>query len=530
MWHLDSYIVAAYLVGIFVAGYLVSRRHAKSSADEFISGGRTRTWYQTSLALIAMAVDPAYMGMAGLGFLWGLYIIQWNAVHIWFTSWFAAMFLIPIYWRSRIQTTPEYLEKRFNVQCRVFFSLVMVVILVVTLTSGLYLGALLLEGLLGWSLWPRVAFIAIVAGFYVILGGMRTVLVLDTFQGFFLLLTLLAVCFVAVSHVGGLSGYIALQATGDAGGLLPSVVPPSDWNLATQTFFPAQAIMLWATVAGLSWLACNFGMAQRLLAAKSEADAQKGLLGLGVLATIACFATYLIGSSMRFLAPDILPYQAFMKVMLEMFPVGARGLLAAGMMAALLSSADGMLTASSALLTEDIYLRFFRPQADDAHVVRVHRLFEAGTLALSVALISVLVEAKSAVTFVQTFYGDVLGVVVALYIVGMFSRRASAKAAFAAMISGLVLAVGMDIWTDWNFAYIGFASFLYALVATLVFSRFEEAHAIASLENLTIHTLPDAKGPWVGLQAWPGLWKWALFLSGGWFGFCLIWEWLVRSS
>ena len=98
------------------------------------------------------------------------------------------------------------------------------------------------------------------------------------------------------------------------------------------------------------------------------------------------------------------------------------------------------------------------------------------------------------------------------------------------MISGLVLAVGMDIWTDWNFAYIGFASFLYALVATLVFSRFEEAPAIASLENLTIHTLPDAKGPWVGLQAWPGLWKWALFLSGGWFGFCLIWEWLVRSS
>ena len=529
MWHLDSYIVAGYLVGIFVAGYLVARRHAARSAGEFIGGGHTRNWYQTSLALIAMAVDPAYMGMAGLGFLWGLYIIQWNAVHIWFTSWFAAMFLIPIYWRSRIQTTPEYLEKRFNVQCRVFFSLVMVVILVVTLTSGLYLGALLLEGLLGWSLVPSVAFIAVVAGFYVILGGMRTVLVLDTYQGFFLLLTLLAVCIVAVSHVGGLAGYIALGATGDAGGPLPSVLPPSDWDLATETFFPAQAVAVWATVAGLSWLACNFGMAQRLLAARSEADAQKGLLGLGVLATGACLATYLIGSSMRFLAPDILPDQAFMKVMLEMFPVGARGVLAAGMMAALLSSADGMLTAASALLSEDLYLRFFRPQAGDAHIVRIHRIFAGGTLALAIALIPVLVEAKSAVTFVQTFYGDVLGVVVALYIVGMFSTRAAPRAAFAAMISGLALAVGLDIWTDWNFAYIGFSSFLYALAATLLLSRFEPPPALSSLENLTIHTLPDVDGPWVGLSAWPGLWKWALLLSGGWFGFCLVWEWLVRG-
>jgi SSS family solute:Na+ symporter len=330
--------------------------------------------------------------------------------------------------------------------------------------------------------------------------------------------------------VGGLSGYIALQAIGDAGGPLPSVLPPSDWNLATDIFFPAQAIVVWATVAGLSWLACNFGMAQRLLAAKSEADAQKGLLGLGVLATLACLATYMIGSSMRFLAPDILPDQAFMKVMLEMFPTGARGLLVAGMMAALLSSADGMLTAASALLSEDIYLRFFRPAASDAQIVRVHRIFEGGTLLLAVALISVLVEAKSAVTFVQTFYGDVLGVVVALYIVGMFSTRATPRAAFAAMFSGLVLAVVMDIWTDWNFAYIGFASFLYALVATLAFSRFEKAPALAQLENLTIHTLPDAKGPWVGLQAWPGLWKWALLLSTSWFGLCLAWEWLVRSG
>ena len=156
---IDSIIVAAYFLAIFVAGYFVSRHYRKTTAEEFITGGRSRTWYQVAIALFAMGADPAIMGVAGLGFLWGFYLLQWPGVHMWFTTWFAAMFLVPIYWRSQIITTPEYLEKRFNLYCRAFFSLILISILIVTLAGGMFLGSLLLKNLLGWSMFASVVLI-----------------------------------------------------------------------------------------------------------------------------------------------------------------------------------------------------------------------------------------------------------------------------------------------------------------------------------------------------------------------------------
>ncbi len=142
---IDSIIVGAYFLIVFIAGYFVSQHYKKASAGEFITGGRDRTWYQVAFALFAMAADPAILSLCGLGFLWGFYIIQWNSVHMWFTAWFAAMFIVPIYWRSKIVTTPEYLEKRFNMPCRALFSLLLTAALVITLAGAVYLGALLLQ-------------------------------------------------------------------------------------------------------------------------------------------------------------------------------------------------------------------------------------------------------------------------------------------------------------------------------------------------------------------------------------------------
>ncbi len=133
-------------------------------------------------------------------------------------------------------------------------------------------------------------------------------------------------------------------------------------------------------------------------------------------------------------------------------------------------------------------------------------------------------------TFIQSFYGDVLGVVVALYCVGIFSTRATPGAALIAMISGVLFAVVLDVFTQINFTYVGFFSFLYTLAAALILSRFEKPMPIESLTNLTVHTLPDAKGIWVGLKAWPNLWKWALLIGLCWFIFSAVWEIIVTKG
>jgi hypothetical protein len=123
----------------------------------------------------------------------------------------------------------------------------------------------------------------------------------------------------------------------------------------------------------------------------------------------------------------------------------------------------------------------------------------------------------------------VLGVVVALFVVGMFTTRATPWAAFIAMISGVGFAVCLDIFTTISFTYIGTFSFLYTIVAGYLFSLMERPVPREKLVNLTIHTLPDAKAPWVGLASWAALWKWAVLIAVSWFSFSVVWEWYMRT-
>jgi SSS family solute:Na+ symporter len=527
---IDSIIVGVYFLIVFVAGYFVSQYHKKASAKEFITGGRDRTWYQVAFALFAMAADPAILSLCGLGFLWGFYIIQWNSVHMWFTAWFAAMFIIPIYWRSKIVTTPEYLEKRFSLPCRSLFSLLLMATLVITLSGALYLGALLLKAFLNWSMLASVILISAIIGFYVILGGMKTVLTMDFYQGIFVIITLIIVIVAVVHEVGGL-GVLANSAIVTKGGVsIHSIIPPSDWSLTTPTFFPTQAILAWAPITGLAWLVCNFSMAQRLLTAKSEAHAQKGLLAVAILAVFYPLASFMVGCMMRIKMPHILPDEAFIMAIIELVPVGLRGLLIAGLMAALLSTVDGMLTASSVLFAEDFYLRIIKKNATPDEMKRVVRIAEVLTILGTLALIPIIQKADSVMGFIQDFYAYVFGVVIAIYLIGMFTKRVAPWSGFIAMISSVVLTIALDFFTDINFAYIGVFSFVATLGIFFVLSVFEKNRTpMIDLENLTIHTLSDTKGPWVGLKAWPGLWKWALALAASWFAFSYFWELLMRN-
>jgi SSS family solute:Na+ symporter len=290
-----------------------------------------------------------------------------------------------------------------------------------------------------------------------------------------------------------------------------------------------QAILAWAPITGLAWLVCNFSMAQRLLAAKSEAHAQKGLLAVAILAVFYPLASFLVGCMMRIKMPDILPDEAFIMAIMELVPTGLRGLLIAGLMAALLSTVDGMLTASSALFAEDFYLRIIRKNAKPDELKKVVRIAEVLTILLTLALIPIIRKSDSVMGFIQDFYAYVFGVVMAIYLIGIFTKRVAPWSGFIAMIGSVTLTITLDTFTDINFAYIGVFSFIVTIIIFFVASIFEQKRTpMIDLENLTIHTLSDTKGPWVGLKAWPGLWKWALAVAASWFVFSYGWQLLMR--
>ncbi len=524
---IDSLIVFSYFIVVFVIGFIISRRNSKNSSHEFLTGGRHLKWWQTGLTLIAMFVDPGIMGTAALSFIHGFYVIQWNGVNFWISGWFSSLFFVAIYWRSKIITTPEYLEKRFNVMTRAFFSFVMISTIVAFLAYAVYLGGLLLEELIGSPFWINVAIIAAIAGFYVMYGGLKTMLTMDIIQAVFLLLTILVMGITGFILLGGFEGIQALDFKGLTGNKFNSLIPPAEFDLDTEAFFPLPAVLTYAIIASLSWIVCNFSMAQRLLASKDEKHAQKALVVAGVFNAILMFMAYLVGAAMRLKMPDVLPDKAFILMMFEYFPVGVRGLLIAGIMAALLSTVDGLLSSSSSLFAQDIYFRFFRKNPSEKQAKRSIRIIEFGVIILVFIFVPLFLEARSAMEMVQGFLGNVMGVIIALFILGIFFKRTTSWAAFGSMITGLVLAFTLDLTTDINFAFIGTLSFFVTLVLGYVLSYLEKPKSIEKLENLTIWTLPDAKGPFVGLKSWPKLWIWAIVLPITWVLITLLWDWYM---
>lgn len=531
--NIDAGIVILYFVLVLGGGYWMNRKYKSCSDDEFITGGRHLNWKQTGMTLIAMMFDPGVMGNTALAFLWGFYVIQWNAVNVWFTSWFAGLFFVTIYWKSKIVTTPEYLEKRFNAASRAVFSLLMVVMLISFLSYGVYNGGVLLNKFFGWDIFLSVVILISLAGFYVITGGVRTMLAMDVIQGVLLLLTMFAVGITGFILIGGIDGLKAITESSKAGGPLISMIPPLDFDLNTKTLYPLPTIPTFCVIAGLSWIICNFGMAQRLLASKDESHAQKALIVAGVFNVFTLFFAYLAGVAMRKLMPHIEPDASFITMLTTYFPTGIRGLLVVGLMAALLSTIDGLLSSSATLLNQDIYSRFLNRRASTAHLKWVARGIQVaiiGIVLLSVPLFltdgSIRTE-KSAYEILLEFLGSIMGVLIGIFILGVFFKRTTANASFFAMIAGIALGFILPRTTELNFAHVGTMQFLSVIFLGLFFSLFEKKKSEQELENLTIWTIDGVKGPFIGLSSWPGLKWWALALPVAWISLTLLWDFFM---
>ncbi len=534
--NIDKIIVGAYFVIVVVTGFLYSQRVKKKETDaEFLTGGRHMSWWQTGMTLIAMMFDPGVMGNTALAFVWGYYVVQWNGVNIWITSWFAGMFFIAIYWRTKIVTTPEYLEKRFNPKTRAVFSGLMVVMLVSFMCYGVYMGGVLLNEFFGWYLWASWLILASVAGFYVIVGGIRTMLFLDIFQAILLLVTLIAVGIMGFVMVGGFAGIKEISLTNEAGTALNSLIPPMDFSLTSKVMYPFPAIPTFCVFAGMSWIICNFSMAQRLLASRDESHAQKALIMAGVFNVVTLFLAYTAGVAMRKLMPDVVPDKAFITLLMTKFPVGVRGLLVVGLMAALLSTVDGLLAGSSSLLNQDIYKRFVNRNASDKHLKIVARIIQFAMIVIVLAIIPVFLQEgqvskeHSGYEILLKFLGSIMGVIIAIFILGIFFKRTTAKASFLAMLIGIAMGFILDRYTALNFAHIGTFQFLAVLILGYLFSLFEKPKSDAELTNLTVWTVEDIKGPWIGLKSWPGLKWWAIGLPTSWFLLTAVWEIYMRK-
>jgi SSS family solute:Na+ symporter len=426
---IDLLVLCLYFAGVAGIGWWSSRSGGNTSKDYFLGGGSVG-WLAIGASLFASNISAEhFIGLAGSGAAGGLPVGQFE--------WLACLILIllgwlfvPFYLRTGVFTMPEFLERRFNRGCRTYLSAISLLAYVFTKISvAVYAGALVLQTILGWDIWLGAIVLIVATGVYTIFGGLRAVIYTDFMQAFVL--------------VGGGLMLTAITVT-KAGGLwtVTAQLPPSFFNLwkgVSHPDFPWTGILLGAPILGI-WYWCTDQMiVQRTLAAKNLSEARKATLFAGFLKLLPVLILVLPGMAGRVLYPNLPPDQMYITLVNDLLPPGLKGLVVAGLLAALMSSLSSVFNSSSTLVVMDFYRRW-RPDAPERELVRAGQgatLLLVGVGLLWLPFIGMM--SNQLYLYLQSVQAYISPPIAAVFLAGILWRRANGTGALTALLAGFVL-------------------------------------------------------------------------------------------
>lgn len=432
----DFVIIVAYLIGILAVGVLSVRRQ-KMTGEVYFLAGRSLGWGMIGAALFASNISTIHLvGLAASGYneglVWGNF--EWMAA---FTLVVLSLFFAPFYFRNKIETLPEYLEKRFNAAARSFLAFMAILgALFIHIGMSLYAGATVFEQFFGIDVVTSILIISVVTGIYTVLGGLKAVVVTEAIQ--------------TVLLIGG-----SILVTALAISALP------EHGIGTMTEFeaelkPKQLSMLWTdNSVGLAWYSVLLGypvlgiwywctdqtIVQRVLAARSEHDAQIGPLFAGFIKVLPVFILVmpgvvgyvLYGDEIGDNANQVLPI-----LIQELVPTGFRGLISAGLLAALMSTIAAALNSCATLFAVDIVARV-RPGTSDASQVRIGRWSAVVVMLLAMLWSTQGDKFSSIFEAVQEIGSALAPAITTVFLWGVFWRRGTSQAAVCTLVFGFLM-------------------------------------------------------------------------------------------
>ncbi|HEX6940591.1 MAG TPA: sodium:solute symporter [Longimicrobiales bacterium] len=428
---IDIVIIALYFLGTFAVGYWAARKKGDESEDYFLAG-RDIGWIAVGASLFASNIGSEHLvGLAGTGAASGLAVghFEWlAALVLLLLGWY----FVPFYLRSGVYTMPEFLEVRYNAAARWYLTTVSVVGYVLTKISvSLFAGGLIVQQLTGVSLWKGALVMVLATGVYTVAGGLRAVIYTDTVQMFVLIAGSAALTIFGLVEVGGWDG-------------LRQSVPPeffSIWKPADHPEFPWTGILLGAPILGIWYWCTDQFIVQRVLAARNLKEARKGTIFAGFLKILPVFIFVLPGVIAAALYSDIAQGatdQAFPTLVTRLLPVGAKGLVIAGLLAALMSSLSSVFNSASTLITWDVY-RKLRPQASEKQLVLVGRVATTVLVVLGLLWIPFMKYISSQLyIYLQSVQAYIAPPIVAVFLFGLLIPRLNGAGAIAALGTGLV--------------------------------------------------------------------------------------------
>ena len=436
---IDLLVIVCYLVTVVAIGLFFIRKE-RTSEDYFLAG-RTLTWPVIGASLFASNIGTEHLvGLAGDAHRVGLVAggFEWMAC---FCLMILAVVFVPQYLRTGIYTIPEFLERRFSLTARVYLSGYFTVMIVLTKVSiALYAGAVVMEQFFGWDRTAVMWGIGIFTAFYTAMGGLSAVVYTDVLQTVILVSGAALLTAIGLSRVGGWSG---LTASAPEGFL--SMVKPID-----HPDYPITGFVFGNLFVGIFYWCMDQAIVQRALGARNIDHGRKGAIFGGFLKILPVFIFVLPGVIAVVLFPDIEHDRAFPTLVSELLPTGIRGLVLAGLLAALMSSLDSTLNASATLVTRDFFVRFAKTEPSQAAQIWLGRITITVVVIAGILWAPVIGKADTIWKYLQIVSAYMAVPIAAAVLTGVLWRRGNNAGALSAMVFGIALGILMMVDSLWE--------------------------------------------------------------------------------
>ncbi|MHC4168141.1 MAG: sodium:solute symporter family protein, partial [Planctomycetota bacterium] len=446
--NLDYGVMLCYFVIVLGFG-LYFGRHTRSTKD-FFFGGQRFSWWLIAFSCVATVVGSySFIKYSEVGFKHGISSTQ-SYLNDWFWMPILVLVWIPIIYYRKIQSVPEYLEIRFDKKTRVAATFIILFYIVGYIGINLFTLGKTLHTLLDWQVMTGAIVTAVAVALYVYIGGQTAVIMTDLLQGIILLVAGLGLFAAAIYHFGGF---------GNFWGLLPAEhkYAFSDFNAPPNfSFIGIYAQDGLANTGALMLM--HQGFIMRFLSLKSVKDSRRMVVcWILVLAPLAAIATSCGGWIARALvnAPgdlEIAPADSFVEAANFLCAPGVFGFVLAALTAALMSTADSLINAVSAIFVNDIWRPYIKPKSSDKHYLWVARISSLVAAGLGLALVPIFMKHKTIYDAHANFTAAVTPPVLVAIFLGITWKRYTPTAAFATIVGGAVL-IGLSF--EWPHALVG---------------------------------------------------------------------------
>jgi SSS family solute:Na+ symporter len=474
---LDWIVIGMYFVLVFGVAFWAGRgEKSRDTSQGYFLAGRNVGWFVVGASLFASNIGSEHLvGLAGVGAASGVAVAQFEVLAsmiLLLLGWF----FVPFYLASGVFTMPEFLERRYSSGARWYLAVISIIGYVLTKISvTIAAGGIVFQALMGIDFWTGALIVVVATGIYTVYGGLRAVLYTDLLQMFVLIGGAVTVTVLGLSALGGWD-----EMTKAAGPGFMSV-----WRPMSDPDFPWTGILLGAPILGVWYWCTDQFIVQRVLAAHNPNHARRGTIFAGYLKILPIFIFVIPGVIAYALSQSgqlqlDKPDQALPVLVATLLPEGLRGVVVAGLLAALMSSLSSVFNSCSTLITWDVY-RKLRPQASERRLVVVGQLSTLVLVGFGLLWIPLMqLISGQLYQYLQSVQAYIAPPIAAVFLIGIASRRVNSAGAMAALLTGAVLGIvrlvaelNKPALEGWLYAYadinfLHFAAMLFALCAVVL--------------------------------------------------------------